>query len=84
MDFKIIFTNSCVTAEHLSPVSAFDLPRAMIEVAWKIGSINWATSWRLSDLRGVWPFVLTLVLGLSLCHLGQTSRLRLLLEINLH
>lgn len=42
-----------MTRELLSLVSAFNLPRAVIEVAWKTGSINSATSWRPSDPSGL-------------------------------
>ena len=73
-----------MTREHLSLVSAFNLPRAVIEVAWKTGSINSATSWRPSDPSGLEPLALTLVPPWPLCCLGQASWLGLLKEIHLH
>lgn len=84
LGFKIIFTNSRVTGEHLSVVSASRMPRAVTEVTRKVGGIKWAISQRFSNLRGLLPFVLTLVLWLSLYHLGRASWLGLLMEINLY
>lgn len=37
--------------EHLSPVSTFNLPGAVAEVACKTGSLHLAASWRPSDPR---------------------------------
>lgn len=76
--FKL-YLQTLLWLENTCPVSAFNLPRAVIEVTWNTSSINSATSQRPSHPSGFLPFAPTLVLWL-----GQASWLSFLVETSFH
>lgn len=67
------YLQTLVWLQSTCPVSPFNLPRAVIEVAQSTGNINSAANWRPSDPKGLLPFASPVVLWLSLGRSGQAS-----------